>query len=125
MNVGLLPFFLLGKTIKNVNISFDENNDRVGFTLEAQKEQSFNYVQGQLPISQYQKITKEETLEIRKTLLLNWKQKKQQRRDGMSRLPSSRNVQRRAEGDTICVGSKAQNILNLSSLKSGIVQKKN
>ena len=41
------------------------------------------------------------------------------RRDGMSRLASSRNVQWSAEGATNCVYSRVQNYVNLSCLRSG------
>ena len=48
---------------------------------------------------------------------LKEKQKKH-RRDGMSRLGTSRNVQWSAEGARKCVYPRFQNLVNLSSLRS-------
>ena len=44
--------------------------------------------------------------------------KKKHRRDGMSRLGTSRNVQWSAEGARKCVYPRFQNLVNLSSLRS-------
>ena len=48
----------------------------------------------------------------------NNKRKQKHRRDGMSRLGTSRNVQWSAEGARKCVYPRFQNIVNLSSLRS-------